>query len=133
MDLLLAFVIAMVVTMALIPLLARVAAHCTCSTIQKSRKVHSQPIPRVGGIAMVAGTVLPLWLWLPMDPDLSGYLLAVDRAAGVWDWDDRVNLGAVTKLFGQLHRRTHHHPRWPRFDRFPHAGRASCRCRIGLV
>ena len=51
-----------------------------------ARKVHSQPIPRVGGIAMVAGAVLPLCLWLPHRtlPTLLAYLLAVLVAAGVW-------------------------------------------------
>jgi UDP-GlcNAc:undecaprenyl-phosphate GlcNAc-1-phosphate transferase len=60
MDLLLAFVIAMVVTMALIPPLARAAARLHVLDDPDSRKVHSQPIPRVGGIAMVAGALLRL-------------------------------------------------------------------------
>ena len=102
MDLLFAFVIAMVVTMALIPLLARVAGRLNVLDDPESRKVHSQPIPRVGGIAMVAGTVLPLWLWLPMDPTLLGYLLAVIVLLVFGIWDDRVNLGALTKFSGQL-------------------------------
>jgi UDP-GlcNAc:undecaprenyl-phosphate GlcNAc-1-phosphate transferase len=102
MDLLFAFVIAMVVTMALIPLLARAAGRLNVLDDPDSRKVHSQPIPRVGGIAMVAGTVLPLWLWLPMDPTLLGYLLAVIVLLVFGAWDDRVNLGALTKFSGQL-------------------------------
>jgi UDP-GlcNAc:undecaprenyl-phosphate GlcNAc-1-phosphate transferase len=102
MDLLFAFVIAMVVTMALIPLLARAAGRLHVLDDPESRKVHSQPIPRIGGIAMVAGTVLPLWLWLPMNPTLLGYLLAVIVLLVFGAWDDRVNLGALTKFSGQL-------------------------------
>jgi len=102
MDLLLAFVIAMVVTMALIPPLARSAGRLHVLDNPESRKVHSQPIPRVGGIAMVAGTVLPLCLWLPMDPTVLAYLLAVLVLLVFGAWDDRVNLGALTKFSGQL-------------------------------
>jgi UDP-GlcNAc:undecaprenyl-phosphate GlcNAc-1-phosphate transferase len=102
MDLLFAFVIAMVVTMALIPLLARAAGRLNVLDNPESRKVHSQPIPRVGGIAMVAGTVLPLYLWLPMNPTVLGYLLAVIVLLVFGAWDDRVNLGAFTKFSGQL-------------------------------
>src|ERR1039457_648480 len=102
MDLLFAFVIAMVVTMALIPLLARAAGRLQVLDNPENRKVHSQPIPRVGGIAMVGGTGLPLWLWLPMNPTLLGYLIAVIVLLVFGAWDDRVNLGALTKFSGQL-------------------------------
>jgi UDP-GlcNAc:undecaprenyl-phosphate/decaprenyl-phosphate GlcNAc-1-phosphate transferase len=102
MDLLFAFVIAMVVTMALIPPLARAAGRMHVLDDPESRKVHSQPIPRVGGIAMVAGTVLPLCLWLPMDRTVVAYLLAVTVLLVFGVWDDRVNLGALTKFSGQL-------------------------------
>src|ERR1700676_1148514 len=102
MDLLLAFIIAMVVTMALIPPLARAAGRLHVLDNPDSRKVHSQPIPRVGGIAMMAGAVLPLCLWLPMDPTLLGYLLASIVLFVFGTWDDRVNLGALTKISGQL-------------------------------
>src|SRR5450631_4441177 len=102
MDLLLAFIIAMVVTMALIPPLARAAGRLHVLDNPECRKVHSQPIPRVGGIAMVAGTVLPLCLWLPMDRTVLAYLLAVTVLLVFGVWDDRVNLGALTKFSGQL-------------------------------
>src|SRR5450631_2591322 len=102
MDLLLAFIIAMVVTMALIPPLARAAGRLHVLDNPECRKVHSQPIPRVGGIAMVAGAVLPLCLWLPMEPTLLAYLLAALVLLVFGAWDDRVNLGAFTKLSGQL-------------------------------
>jgi UDP-GlcNAc:undecaprenyl-phosphate/decaprenyl-phosphate GlcNAc-1-phosphate transferase len=102
MDLLLAFVIAMVVTMALIPPLVRVAARLQVLDDPASRKVHSQPMPRVGGIAMAAGSLLPLCLWLPMDRTLGAYLLAVIVLLIFGAWDDRVTLGPRTKFAGQL-------------------------------
>jgi UDP-GlcNAc:undecaprenyl-phosphate GlcNAc-1-phosphate transferase len=102
MDLLLAFVIAMVVTMALIPPLARVAARLHVLDQPAGRKVHAQPIPRVGGIAMVVGSLLPLWLWLPMDSTLLAYLLAVIVLSVFGVWDDRVGLPVPAKFVGQL-------------------------------
>src|SRR5471032_1790675 len=102
MDLLLPFVIAMVITMALIPPLVRVAARLQVLDDPASRKVHTEPIPRVGGIAMVAGSLLPLCLWLPMDRTLKAYLLAVGVLVIFGAWDDRVALRARTKFAGQL-------------------------------
>jgi len=101
MDLLLAFVIAMVITMALIPPLVKGAARLQVLDAPGSRKVHTQPIPRVGGIAMVVGTVVPLYVWLAMDATLLAYLLAVLVLIGFGAWDDRVSLSPITKLVGQ--------------------------------
>jgi UDP-GlcNAc:undecaprenyl-phosphate GlcNAc-1-phosphate transferase len=102
MDLLLAFVIAMVVTMALIPPLVRVAARMRVLDDPAGRKVHTQPIPRVGGIAMMAGSLLPLCLWLPLDRTLVAYLLAALVLLVFGAWDDRATLSPRTKLIGQL-------------------------------
>lgn len=102
MELLLPFVIAMVVTMALIPPLERVAARLQVLDDPARRKVHTQPIPRVGGIAMAVGSLLPLYLWLPMDRTPVAYLLAVIVLLAFGAWDDRVSLDARTKFVGQL-------------------------------
>jgi UDP-GlcNAc:undecaprenyl-phosphate/decaprenyl-phosphate GlcNAc-1-phosphate transferase len=102
MDLLVAFVIAMVTTMALIPPLERVAARLQMLDNPLGRKMHAQPIPRVGGVAMVIGALLPLGLWLRMDPTLAAYLLAVLVLLVFGVWDDRVGLKAFTKFAGQL-------------------------------
>jgi UDP-GlcNAc:undecaprenyl-phosphate/decaprenyl-phosphate GlcNAc-1-phosphate transferase len=101
MDLLLPLLVAMVVTMALIPLLMRAAGHLHVIDQPAGRKMHLQAIPRVGGIAMAIGVLLPLWLWLPMDATLFGYLLAVVVLLLFGVWDDRASLGPGVKLAGQ--------------------------------
>jgi UDP-GlcNAc:undecaprenyl-phosphate GlcNAc-1-phosphate transferase len=101
MDLLLAFVIAMVITMALIPPLVKVASRLHVVDDPGARKVHDHPIPRVGGIAMVVGSMVPLAIWLAWDPVLIAYLAAVFVLLVFGAWDDRVNLGPFTKLAGQ--------------------------------
>jgi UDP-GlcNAc:undecaprenyl-phosphate GlcNAc-1-phosphate transferase len=102
MDLLVAFVIAMLITMALIPPLERAAGRLHMLDKPLGRKVHTQPIPRVGGVAMVIGALLPLGLWLRADPTLAAYLLAVLVLLVFGVWDDRVGLNAFTKFAGQL-------------------------------
>jgi UDP-GlcNAc:undecaprenyl-phosphate GlcNAc-1-phosphate transferase len=101
-DLLLAFVIAMVVTVALVPLLVRAAGRLRVLDEPTSRKVHAQPIPRVGGIAMAVGTLLPLSLWLPLDSTLMAYLLAVIVLLAFGVCDDRFTLNVPIKVAGQL-------------------------------
>ena len=55
MQLFLAFVVALSVTAALIPVLARWAPAIGLTDAPGPRKVHSTPVPRVGGLAMAAG------------------------------------------------------------------------------
>jgi len=86
----------------LIPPLMRVAARLQVIDDPAGRKVHTQPIPRIGGIAMAVGSLLPLCLWLPMDRTLAAYLLAVLVLLVFGAWDDRVALRARTKFAGQL-------------------------------
>ena len=56
-QLFLSFIIALSVTAALIPLLARWAPSLGLTDAPGPRKVHAVPVPRVGGIAMAAGMV----------------------------------------------------------------------------
>jgi UDP-GlcNAc:undecaprenyl-phosphate/decaprenyl-phosphate GlcNAc-1-phosphate transferase len=102
MHLLLALIIAMVVTMALIPPLARAAGRLQVLDAPSGRKVHVGAMPRIGGIAMVVGSLVPLWFWLPMDSTLRAYLLAVLVLLLFGIWDDRVALSAPAKFAGQL-------------------------------
>src|SRR5262245_22323853 len=53
----LGFLLSMSVTMALIPPLMQVAARYRFLDAPDQRKVHTTPVPRVGGIAMAAGTL----------------------------------------------------------------------------
>src|SRR3569623_3151345 len=95
------FFIAMFVTMALIPPLMRVAERLQIVDLPNDRKVHLQAIPRVGGMAMVAGTVLPAVLWLWSLPQMTGLLsaMAVIQIIGVWD--ARADLDYRLKFAGQ--------------------------------
>lgn len=99
---LVAFVVAMLTTMALIPLLMRASGRLGLLDRPGPRKVHERPMPRVGGLAMAAGVLAPLLalqvLPRPIVGTLAGALVVV--AGGVWD--DRNPLGHRQKFAVQL-------------------------------
>ena len=102
MQLLLGFLLAMSVTMALIPLLMKMAVRWHFVDVPGERKVHSSPVPRVGGIAMAAGTLLALVLPGQFAQPMLAYLAAVVVLLLFGIWDDRVTLGAGPKFVGQI-------------------------------
>ncbi len=102
MDLLLAFAAAMSITMALIPLLHRFAGRLHVLDEPQPRKVHTAPMPRVGGMAMAVGALVPLLVWLHGQPTLSAYLSGALLLLVVGVWDDRSELSYQPKLLAQV-------------------------------
>ena len=62
-----AFIVALAMTMALIPPLIRFAGKLQLLDQPGERKVHAAAIPRVGGVGMLLGVLLPVLLWVPLD------------------------------------------------------------------
>src|SRR3569623_661155 len=77
MVLFLSFLAAMLVTMALIPPLMRMATRLQIVDLPNERKVNCVAITRVGGLAMVAGAILPLIEWLRSLPQVMGLLMGI--------------------------------------------------------
>lgn len=98
----LGFLLAMSVTMALIPPLMNAAARLNILDAPGHRKVHATPVPRVGGIAMAAGTMLALALSGEFQQPMPAYLAAIAVLLAFGVWDDRVTLNPGAKLVGQL-------------------------------
>ena len=98
----LGFLLAMSVTMALIPPLMQAAARWQFLDAPGARKVHTTPVPRVGGIAMAAGTLLALVLSGNFTQPMPAYLTGVLVLLLFGVWDDRVTLSAGPKLLGQV-------------------------------
>ncbi|MFK5951352.1 MAG: hypothetical protein QM500_21565, partial [Methylococcales bacterium] len=67
-------ILAMSISMAIIPLMMRLAPTLGMIDLPDPRKVHLVPIPRVGGVGIVLGAVLPLLIWLPFN-DLNVSIL----------------------------------------------------------
>ncbi|HWM65928.1 MAG TPA: MraY family glycosyltransferase [Steroidobacteraceae bacterium] len=102
MQLFLAFVVALSVTAALIPLLARWAPAIGLTDAPGPRKVHSAPVPRVGGLAMAAGLFVATLLTVELSPPVQGLLLGLLVLVLFGLWDDRVNLSYGAKFAGQV-------------------------------
>jgi len=101
-QLFLAFVVALSVTAALIPVLMRWAPAFGLTDAPGPRKVHSIPVPRVGGLAMAVGLLLPTLITVELTPAVRGLLLGRVVLLVFGLWDDRVNLGYRTKFAGQV-------------------------------
>lgn len=99
---LLVLLVAMAISMALIPLLIRYAPVLGMMDKPDPRKVHTVPIPRVGGVGIVLGALLPMAVWLPWNDLTISFLLgsAVLLVFGIWD--DVRELGHYVKFVGQL-------------------------------
>ncbi len=97
-----AFLVALVVTMALIPPLMRVAERLSVVDTPNERKVHTGAIPRIGGMAMVVGACVPIILWLPHNTTVMAFLSALLILLVFGAWDDSKELDYRLKFLGQF-------------------------------
>jgi UDP-GlcNAc:undecaprenyl-phosphate GlcNAc-1-phosphate transferase len=96
------FLLAMVVTMAWLPIFGRVATRWRFVDKPGVRKVHAIPIPRVGGLAMIIGVLIAAIVVIPLDPNDRYFLIAAGVLAAFGAADDRFDLDYRIKLLGQL-------------------------------
>ena len=95
------FIIGLFVTMVLIPPLVRLSEKFGILDQPGPRKVHAEPIPRVGGIAIFCGTLLALVLWAPLDQAVISFLLAGSIIVFFGAIDDRYEIDFKWKFAGQ--------------------------------
>ena len=101
-TLLLALIVATFVTVVLIPPLVRGAEWLRAYDLPSGRKIHVTPIPRLGGVAMVTGAILPLVLWAPMTSQMVAVLCGIGVILAFGVWDDIRTLGYGLKFLGQI-------------------------------
>jgi len=70
--------------------------------IPDARKVHTQAVPRVGGIAMVVGSVVSILLLADIDQQLLAIITGFLVIWGFGLWDDKCDLNYKIKFLGQL-------------------------------
>jgi UDP-GlcNAc:undecaprenyl-phosphate GlcNAc-1-phosphate transferase len=90
------------ITIALIPLFSRMFTRLKVLDMPDERKVHTHPIPRSGGIAMVIGAFIPIMLWAPTGGFLFAYAVGVGIIVLVGLFDDLKTLGYKAKFAGQI-------------------------------
>jgi UDP-GlcNAc:undecaprenyl-phosphate GlcNAc-1-phosphate transferase len=96
------FILAMVVTMAWLPLLAKLATRWLIVDQPGARKVHSVPVPRVGGLAMAIGVFIAALIAIDLQAQDRWFLVAAAVLVTFGVMDDRFDLDYRIKLIGQL-------------------------------
>jgi UDP-GlcNAc:undecaprenyl-phosphate GlcNAc-1-phosphate transferase len=97
-----AFVLALFLAMALIPVLVRLAGPLGLMDATDPRKVHKGQIPRIGGVAILIGCLVPVVIWAPIEGPLAAFVAAAALLSLFGVLDDRFNLDYRLKLLGQF-------------------------------
>jgi UDP-GlcNAc:undecaprenyl-phosphate GlcNAc-1-phosphate transferase len=95
-------VISAAVSMMVIPLAWRLAPHIGMIDQPDPRKVHSAPVPRIGGWGIAAGCLVPLLFLRNFDPLLLSFIAGTLVLFVFGTWDDARQLGHWPKFVGQL-------------------------------
>lgn len=67
-------IIALFLTIILVPIFSRLALRFGAVDMPEPRKIHALPMPRVGGAAMAIGAFFPIILWARGDDFVRAYL-----------------------------------------------------------
>jgi UDP-GlcNAc:undecaprenyl-phosphate/decaprenyl-phosphate GlcNAc-1-phosphate transferase len=94
--------LALFLTIAFIPLCCRVAFRVHAVDIPDQRKVHDQPIPRCGGIAMAVAVFLATLITMQYDGFIPGYAMGCGLIFLCGLIDDLRGLGFRTKFVTQV-------------------------------
>ncbi|CAH0993318.1 Undecaprenyl-phosphate alpha-N-acetylglucosaminyl 1-phosphate transferase [Sinobacterium norvegicum] len=103
MDLVLSFALSLFGTIVLMPPMIRYAANFGLTDEPgDERKIHTAVIPRCGGLAIALASVLPLYLWLPLNDELLGLIIASSIIVTFGVVDDVKELDYKWKFIGQI-------------------------------
>jgi UDP-GlcNAc:undecaprenyl-phosphate GlcNAc-1-phosphate transferase len=94
--------ISLVLTLACVPMVRRLAAHWGCVAVPKKDRWHSRPTPTLGGMAFYVGFIVTALLFSPNVTSALPFLLVVTLMFLVGVYDDRRQLNPATKLVGQI-------------------------------
>ena len=95
-------IVAMLLTLVLIPPLIRYAFLIGAVDKPDPRKVHVNVVPRIGGIAMIFGALVPLIIWLPYEKQYVAIALGTLVIVAFGVWDDRKDISYRYKFLGQI-------------------------------
>src|SRR5436189_4190209 len=95
-------VVAAFIVVALTPAVAGMARRFGAVDVPDERRVHRIPIPRLGGIAMFFGIIVPSLAFLDLSRPMRGILVGAATATAVGAIDDFRGLRWWEKLGGQI-------------------------------
>lgn len=93
---------AFVLSLFLTPWVAQLARRIGAIDQPNQRKVHKEPTPRLGGLAVFVAFILTVLLTQPLSRELLGLLVGAGIIAGIGILDDTRGLSARVKLLGQV-------------------------------
>ena len=76
---------ALVLSMVVIPIMVRLALRLGMIDQPDPRKVHATPIPRVGGVGVFIGAMVPIVLLLPIDQTLAAFIFGIAALTDYFD------------------------------------------------
>lgn len=95
-------IIAMLLTVMLIPVVSTLAIRFQAVDVPNERKVHLRPIPRIGGVAMAMGAFVPILIWNFADGFVRAYLIGASILIATGLIDDLRELSPRFKFGGQF-------------------------------
>lgn len=94
--------LSLLLTVAMIPVLSKLAVRWHLLDVPDTRKVHQMPVPRCGGIAMAVGAFVPILYWYADSHFIRAFLVAGGVIVLFGVIDDFVELSPRWKLLGQI-------------------------------
>ncbi|MGE0025889.1 MAG: glycosyltransferase family 4 protein [Thermoleophilia bacterium] len=94
-------VVAAVVVLATTPLASRLARAVGAVDVPSGRRIHSEPTPRLGGLAILAGFLVPVLYYFPEDEAARALITGAVLIAALGAVDDIWGLSPAVKLVGQ--------------------------------
>ncbi len=98
----LGFGLAMAIVWILTPMVGEFARRMGIIDLPAARKIHAVPTPRLGGIAIFFGIIIPSLMFLSGDPVTRGILAGASLAALLGLVDDVRDVPPKVKLLGQV-------------------------------
>jgi UDP-GlcNAc:undecaprenyl-phosphate GlcNAc-1-phosphate transferase len=96
------FAVAAVVTLVITPFTARLAVRVGAIDLPRDRDLHEAPVPRLGGLAILAGVLVGALIFMPFDGQTRGILGGALLVVIVGSLDDLYDLPPPVKLAGQV-------------------------------
>jgi UDP-GlcNAc:undecaprenyl-phosphate GlcNAc-1-phosphate transferase len=101
-DAILAFLLAGLLALLLVPLTKRLAVRVGAIDYPAERKLHTEPTPKLGGLGILGGVLVSGLIWLPSDTESHAILIGAVAIVWVGVLDDVFDLPAPIKLLGQI-------------------------------
>lgn len=99
----LAFVIAFLLTCVFTPLAKKIAYAIGAIDVPKDeRRVHKKPVPLLGGLSIYLSFLVGAIIFVPKNSHILGLLIGSTIIIIVGILDDKYELSAIAKLFGQI-------------------------------